>query len=446
MRKYRFVALFLGLALCLGTLSPATLAAKEDSMPAMSIAATSALLMDAQHGEIVYEQNAHERVYPASVTKVMTALLVVESIGAGKLALTDLITADASMNDDLTPGGSTQNIKVGETLTVDDLLHCLLVASANEAANILGRAVAGDHESFIALMNQRAAELGCKDTNFVSAHGLHDPNHYSTAYDIYIIAKQAMLDATFRRIVAVDEYRTSASNLGTERHFYNTNALITGWRYPGYTYKYATGIKTGSTDDAGQCLVSSADYDGRSYIAVVMGAQNAKKEDGSPLRMSFVESKRLFEWGFANFSRRSVLDTTKLLGQVDVTLASDVNYVGLQAEGTLEATVPTSLDLTKIKTEVVIDQQSIPAPVTKGQVLGSVTVSYDGTFYGTLPLVAVAAVERSELLYRLDQVGQFFGQLWVKLLLVVLLLAAVVLLVRWLFFSKRRRYGGRRYR
>ncbi|NCB64192.1 MAG: D-alanyl-D-alanine carboxypeptidase, partial [Clostridia bacterium] len=401
-------------------------------------------LIDGDHDEVLYERSAHEKRYPASITKVMTALVVLEAIDQGKLALTDQVTAPEAMNADLSIFGSTQDIKVGEIMTVNDLLHCLLITSANEAANILAIQVAGSLSAFVDMMNAKAQALGCKDTHFANCHGLHDDDHYTTAYDIYLFAREAMKYPTFRESVGSKDYVVPATNLHKERTLHSTNALISTWNITGYYYKYAIGIKTGSTPEAGQCLVSSAEKDGKTLYAVVLGAENVKGEDGKILdRQSFSESSRLLEWGFNNFTRQTILDSTYFAGTVPVALSKGENYVGMEVQGELEATLPTGLDVSKFEKKTALNTESLEAPVTKGQVLGSVTVSYDGKEYGTLPLVAVAGVERSELLYRLDQIQKFFDQLWVKLVLLAVILVVLFFLLRWLLFSKRRRYGAR---
>lgn len=443
MKKYRFLSLLLAVSLLAGLLLPAVALAAGDEAPPMEVRATAALLMDGDYDEVLLDQNAHEKRYPASITKVMTALVVLAAIDEGKLALTDPVTATAEMNRDLSIYGSTQDIKPGEVMSVGNLLHCLLIPSANEAANILGITVAGDLDSFVAMMNAKAQELGCKDTHFANCHGLHDEDHYTTAYDIYLFAREAMKYPTFREIVGLKSYDVPATNLHAARTLRSTNALISTFRITGYYNPDVVGIKTGATPEAGECLVSAAVRDGKTYYAVVMGAENVKEADGTTTRYSFLESSRLLDWGFENFQRKEILGAAFFAKTIPVTLSRQADYVGLEAEGTLEATLPKGLDPTSFQREVVLNAESVEAPVKKGTVLGSVTVTHDGKEYGTLPLVAVDDVERSELLYRLDQVKRFFDQLWVKLALVAVMLIVLFFLLRWLLFSKRRRYGAR---
>lgn len=445
MKKYRFLALLLLLALLL----PGSALALDDP----GVDATAALLVDADYNVVLYEFNAHEKRYPASITKVMTALLTLEAVDRGELSLSDMITAPEGIHNGLAADGSTQNIKSGEVMSLKDLLYCVLLPSANEACNVLAYAVAGGVDEFVALMNQRAAELGMTGTHFANTHGLHDDNHYTTAWDIWLMAHEAMKNETFREIVSTKEYYVPATNISDQRHFYNTNALLTALKYSGYVYQPAIGIKTGSTGEAGLCLVSAAEQDGRTLYCVVLGAELAHQPDNSYKRMNFVESSRLLKWGFDNFSYRTILESSDPVAQIEVTL-SDTDHVLVRPEGTLSALLPNDLDLSEFTQTVTLDAESVEAPVTEGQVLGKITLSYDGEEYGTLDLVALNDVARSELLYRIDRVEKFFANPWVKVAAVALILFILVLIIACSIHRKRRRrrtrsyvgYGGRRRR
>lgn len=465
MKKIRLLPLLLSLALMAGLLAPAALAAQtappESTPPLqtevtpkpevesqilrdMNIEAAAAILVDADTGTVLFDQNAHQQRFPASITKVMTALLAVEAVDRGELSLDQVIVVGPEVSREVGEGSSTQDIKEGEQIRLEDVLYCALTASANEACNVLAQAVSGDVNSFVDLMNQRALELGMKDTKFANTHGYHNPNHYTTAYDISLMCIEAMKHETFRTIVTAKSHTVPATNLHEARELHETNALVSTWRITGYYYEYATGIKTGSTPEAGQCLASSATRDGRNLVAVVLGAQNVKKEDGSTDRQSFSESKRLLEWGFQNFSTQSLLDSTYFAGTIPVTLSRETDRIGAQAVGSLEAILPNDLDPADFQVTTEFTAESLEAPVTKGQIVGKVTISNGDTVYGALELAAVGDVERSELLYRLDQVKRFFDQLWVKIVLTAALVLAVVLLLRWLLFGRRRRYGKRK--
>lgn len=428
------------------TQSPTDLPATGASaiLDAMHVSAASAILVDMDNNEILYAQDAHKKSYPASITKVMTSMITIEAIDRGELSLDQVVTVGPEYNAGIGEGGSTQGIKEGEQLTLRDLLNCALIPSANEACNAMAQVVSGSVPAFVELMNQRAQELGMKDTHFSNTHGYHDDNHYTTAYDVYLMCAEAMKHETFRNIVSSKSYTVPATNLNPQRTLHDTNALVSTFRVRGYYYEYATGIKTGYTPEAGYCLASSATKDGKSLIAVVMGGKYIKDTAGPIEDNYFSESKRLLDWGFSNFSRQTIIDSVKPLREVSVTLSKEADYVAIYPDGSIEATLPNDIDITKFKRDVTC-VDPVEAPVKDGQVLGSVTISYDGQEYGTLNLVARNDVDRSELLYRLDRIQKFFDQLWVRILLVALLVLILALVLRFMVFGRRRRkYGARK--
>ena len=194
----RALSFFLTLSLLTGLLSPLAGAIEYEGVESITVDATAALLIDLDSDQVLYDQDADQQRYPASITKIMTALLTLEAVGRGELDLSTEVTVDAAALTDITDDSSTANLKAGEVISVKDLLYCLLVSSANEAANILAMTVCGDIPTFVDRMNQRAQELGMTGTHFANPHGLHNPDHYSTAWDIYKMTKQAMTHATFR--------------------------------------------------------------------------------------------------------------------------------------------------------------------------------------------------------------------------------------------------------
>lgn len=449
MKNFRFLSVFFIFALLLPCF--ATAMALEDPQPQC----TAALLVDATYDEVLYEMNAHEKRYPASITKIMTTLLTLEAVDRGELSLDDVITAPQGIYSGLSADSSTANIKSGEQMTLRDLLYCALVASANESCNVLAYAVSGDTETFVALMNRRAAELGMTGTHFSNTHGLHDDDHYTTAWDIWLMASEAMKNETFREIVSTTHYFVPATNISDQREFYNTNGLLTSSYYSGYVYQPAIGIKTGTTGQAGYCLVSAAEQDGRTLYCVVLGAELVKQEDQSYKRMNFVESTRLLKWGFDNFSCRVILEGSDPLDQVEVTL-SDTEHVLVRAEGSIAALLPNDVNAEDFTRTIVKNAECVEAPVAEGQVLGSVTLSYNGADYGSLDLVALNDVERSDLLYYIDRAEKFISQTWFKAAVVIFVLFLLILIIAIRRRRRRRRrrsysgnyggYGGRRRR
>ncbi|MFI3255310.1 MAG: D-alanyl-D-alanine carboxypeptidase family protein [Eubacteriales bacterium] len=371
------------------------------------ITASYAFLADAKHDEVLFTQNAYDKAFPASTTKIMTGYLVCLAIDQGIVSLDTMITATEDSTVDLSIYGSSQGISPGETMSVQDLLHCLLVASANEAGNILAIEIAGDLQSFIQSMNDKAAELDCTGTQYRNTHGLHDDEHYTTAYDLYLIFKEAMTHPLFAQIVGTAIYTTKETNQNKERLFYNTNGLLSEWYYRGYTYEYCIGGKTGSTPEAGRCLVSAAEIGNEYVIAVVLGATVAEQEDGSTLLTQLSESRSLLKFGIEQFDRRTITSGTDPVGQIAVTLSDENDAVLVKADGAIEKTLPISMDLSTIDTEVVLHVDTLEAPVAEGMVVGTMYLSYEGEIYGEIDVITMAPVARSEILYQKQQMEGF---------------------------------------
>lgn len=440
MKFRRFCTLFLLLALLLTQLLPVTAYGVEN----IQIQARSALLVDGSTGTVLLDQDAHSKQYPASITKVMTALLVFEAIERGELRLDQPITASANSVAGLPDDASTADIVAGETLTVEQLLYCLLVVSANEVGNILGEAVSGSVTAFVADMNQRAKELGCENTHFVNTSGLPDNEHYSTAWDIYLFTREAMKYDEFMTICNTKAYDIPATNKSEARELHSTNYLISNWRATGYLYSGAQGIKTGSTDAAGYCLVSSAVRTDRQLISVVLGAELMKTEDGDTRVGSFTETSRLFDWGFENFTTKTVLTENEMIQNVPVALSKEVDSVAVHPAYTAEAVLPSDLEPEALQRTVTLYEDVVDAPVSDGQELGTITLSYNGVEYATVPLQAVADVNASRFLVVKHALKEFFSRTIVKILLVMLVILAVLIFLFGKTFMRRRRYGSAR--
>ena len=361
------------------------------AMPALEIKAKAAVLVDADEGRIIFGQNEQEREYPASITKVMTALLTLEAVDAGKLSLDQPITASAVVNDQ-DPEGSSAGIEEGEVLTVEQLLYCLLLVSANEAADILAETVSGSREAFVELMNQRAQELGCTGTHFANTNGLHDVNHYTTAYDIYLFFREAMKHETFMTITGSVAYEVPATNKSEARELHTTNSLLSNWRILDYLYDGVDCGKTGSTPEAGYCLVSSCLRDGKRLVAVVLGAEG----EGTHIE-SFSESARLYDYGYNNFSKQMVVSTEDVFRQ-PVALSKETDCVMLYPAENAEAFLPSDVTKDQLEQTVTLKNEVADAPITRGQEMGTLTISYNGQVCVTVPLLAQADVSASRFL------------------------------------------------
>ena len=425
MKKRRFFALFLVLGLLVSLLSVPASAFEE-----IDVDARAALLVEKETGEILYEKNAHEKNYPASITKLTVALLVFEAIDAGQLSLDQPITAHESAFEGLSIYGSTAGIK----LYTGGLLITALLAEA-----VCGE---GNISQFVQRMNERAAALGCENTHYVNTSGLHDPDHYTTAWDIYLITRALMPYEKFMEICNSKSAEIAETDHNQRHVLHSTNRLISNWRELGYLYRDAQGIKTGSTEEAGHCLVSSAVRGDRQLVSVVLGAEKITLADGkSTLTKSFSETIRLFDYGFDCFSRREVVSADELVREVPVALSSEANYVVAHPAESITRMLPTELDLSELTRDITLPD-SVDAPIAAGDELGEMTVSYNGTVYGTVKLLALSDVSASWLLVARRDVADFFSRTVVRIVLVVLLL----LILAFLFLrgnGRGRRYGKR---
>ncbi|MBQ4048927.1 MAG: D-alanyl-D-alanine carboxypeptidase [Clostridia bacterium] len=364
------------------------------------VEAKAAILVDVNSGELLFEQNADAKLYPASLTKVMTALIVYEHCD-----FDETVVARESAFSNLIAAGSSVNLKKGEILSVEDLLYCMLVSSGNDAANVLAEHAAGDLETFYRWMNEKAAALGCTGTHFANAHGLHNENHYTTARDLYRITREFVAIPELMNIANTVSYVVPATNKTPNPRILNsTNYLISGIRTIRYIYSPARGIKTGTTTPAGYCLISTAEKNGLYLVSVVLGAG---KDETSGDIMSFVETKRMFEWGFQNFSYQQIVGSGEPITELPVEMSQEAESVVAVTQSEISHLMSDDFDAEKVVITPWLYEESLVAPVTKGQILGEADVSYNGRSYGRVKLVALTGVERSDFLYSVDQVKAY---------------------------------------
>ncbi|MBS6456419.1 MAG: D-alanyl-D-alanine carboxypeptidase [Firmicutes bacterium] len=360
--------------------------------------AKCALLMDETAGRMLYGHNEKEKAYPASITKVMTALLTLEAVDRGDLSISQPITASHLAVTSIDEDSSTAGIEAGEVLTVEQLLNCLLIVSANEAANVLAEAV--------------------------------------------FIAREAMKHDLFMTICGSKSYDVPATNMSDVRELHSTNALISNWRTLGYIYDYADGLKTGYTDEAGRCLLASAIKDGRRLISVVLGC-TTKEVNGETRLMNFVDSATLLDWGYNNFTVQTVFTKDDLIQEIPVLLSKETNAVLVHTAEDVNILLPNDVTTDMLERKVTVYGDTAFAPIEAGQELGEMTLSYDGYDYATVKLLAADSVSVNRFLQGKYLLSQFFSKPLVKILtvVVILLVLAVVVWVRML--RPKSRYGSR---
>lgn len=355
------------------------------------ITAPNLLLAETKSGKILYERNSDEKIYPASLTKLMTAILVVENC-----ELDEIVTVSDNAVNSVPSGYVNANIQVGEQLTVEDLLYVMLIPSANDAANALAEHVGGNIESFSSMMNTRAKELGCTGSNFTNPSGLHQEEHYTTAKDLFLISQKAVENSIIKKIIGTTKYSLPSTNKYTKetRIFTTTNYMIKK-DLTKYYCDYCIGAKTGYTGDAKNCVVEFAQKDGVELTAIVMG------EDSKVKGQKFLDAKEMFEYVFENYKIKElakqneeyetvrVINGTKDTNQLKVLYKNSVNIL---IENNSEKEVETKVEYTNLK-----------APIQKGNIVGKAIYEYDGITYET-ELVANSNVEESRTLSNLIKI------------------------------------------
>lgn len=280
---------------------------KEENEDLLNIYSEAAILIEAKTGKILYDKDIYSRKYPASTTKILTAIIAIEECD-----LEEKVTASYSAIHSVKSGYTIADIQDGETFTVKELLNVLMLQSANEAANILAEHISGSTKEFSNLMNQKAKEIGCLDSNFVNANGAHSEEHYSTAYDLAMIAKYCMQNEIFRELVKTEECSLPTTEMfEEERVFRNTNSLMQA--NSRYYYPYCNGIKTGYTTPAKNCLISSSNKNGFELISVILHAETT--EDGLSAR--YVDTINLFEYGYNNFNKDKIWEEHNVTAAVE---------------------------------------------------------------------------------------------------------------------------------
>ena len=339
------------------------------------------LLMDVGSKQILYEHNAHEKLYPASVTKIMTMLLAMEALEAGKVALTDMIPISEKA---AAHGGSQIFLSPGDRVSFEDLMIGIGVGSANDGAWAMAEYLAGSAEAFVEQMNAKAKALGMKNTNFVNPHGLHDENHYTTAYDIALMSLELMRYPKIHEWLSIwmdEEFLKGKIKKEDGVFLSNSNNLV---RF----YEGADGLKTGFTDQAGNCISATAKRGDTRLLAVIM------KAPGRPAL--FAEARQLLDWGFANFQSIPIVKKGEVLGKVAVDKGK-MTEVNVLAADDLALLVPKGAgqDLT----EEINLAERLPAPLSTGQNIGSLVVKgKNGEELGSVALVPAADVEQANFI------------------------------------------------
>ena len=385
---------------------------------------------------VVAQKNIDERLYPASLTKIVTAMVTLENV---KDVSVKTKMSQAAYDASVGTGAQVAGITVGEELSVDTLLYLTMVHSACDACEVLAEFVGGTKENFVKMMNDWVKKVGCNDTNFTNPSGLHDDNHYTTARDKSKITLAALKNANFGKYSTTTEYEYKGYTLP------HTNLML----HPGYVtyyYEYAQGIKTGSTEQAEYNVIVKASKDGYNYLAIVMKSPQQKIKNQSYLtKCSFVDAKSLFEWAFDSLKYTTIVAKDEVIGEVSVENGKDADTVALVAANDTNVIVPVGLDKSAVIIEIQEKPSSLQAPVTKGQKVCSANIIYGDEVIASVPLVAAKTVELSTFLKVINAIKAFFGLTVVKVILVIAFLAIVLYV--YIFFkslNKKKKVEKRR--
>lgn len=396
-------------------------------------------LLNLDTEKLVYEKNSTEKMFPASTTKIMTYIVTVENVS--DLKGTQVVVDQKILDLLLGTGSSLSGLEYfsGQSVTVYDLLNCLMIKSGNDAAMLLANFVGdGSIQNFVDMMNAKAEELGCRNTHFMNPHGLHDDDHYTTAEDLAVITRYAQTVPEFNEI---SNTVTAYLSIDKEKEYplITTNYLIDETRGGDYYYEPAKGIKTGTTDEAGYCLVSTASSGGYTYLCVALGAPSVD-ENGREVEDNgaMLDTKALYRWAFNNLELRNVIDEQTPVCEIPINLAWNQDTVQLLPQGSYSTILP--IDIENSSIDIITDiPDTITAPVLEGNVIGTATISYANQELTTVNLIAAETVERSRLLYFLDTVKKILQSQWMILSIGIVVLLFIVYIVITLIYNSKKK-------
>lgn len=348
------------------------------------IASTAAILVEESTGKILYEKNAYEKMYPASTTKIMTAILTLENC-----KLDEMATVSYNAVYSLPSGYVNASLQEGEEISINDLMYALMVKSANDAAIVLAEHIGGSVQNFAKMMNEKAISLGCQNTHFVNPNGVHNDNHYTTAHDLYLIASYCMKNEDFRKYASTVSYTLPATNkyLAKDRVCTTTNEMLR--LKSKYYNQNIIGIKTGHTTEAKDCLVSCAIQNDVELISVVLHSDTNREG----LSERYVDTQTLYDYGFKDFAFTDIVKQNDVVKNIEIENANkDTKNLDLIAKDTLFTYLNTQIDLTNLKPEIILNE-NLEAPIPANSSLGKAVYTIGETQF-TTELLASHAVEK----------------------------------------------------
>jgi len=416
MLKKIFLIFFTLFLIVISFCTPFTASAYE--VTEFDITAKAGMLVSLDTNEILFEKNIDKKIYPASITKIMTAILMLESEKYDPDAKVKMTKEILDMV--LGTGLSVSLMKEGEVFTQYDLLHLVMIASYGDSTYLAAQFYGGTIERFVEMMNEKGKELGLTGTNFTNPVGLHDDNHYTTVRDIYTLTAYALKNKTFREVCDKSRYPFS-TNFTPKRTLSTTNFLLDN--NTNYYYSLAHGVKTGFTDEAGRCLVSVAYPSNKkyTYLCILMGCP-----DDARKQYHFAESAQLYRWAFNNFSYKEIANSTEPVCEMPLELSLETDFVPLHFKEPFVSILPNGADDSTIVVKPKLNSESCQAPVKKGQVLGKAEIYYAEKLIGTVDLVSGANINSNLILVVAKFFENFFKSSFMKIIIAVIVIAIII--------------------
>lgn len=426
---------------------PETTEYPDDPSKQPDIVSNAAIVIDAATGQVLYEKNSHDKKYPASITKIMTTIIALDN----NVDFNDTITMSDNAIWGIERDSTNIGLDVGEKITVEDCIYATMVKSANECAVAIAEYVAGDLDSFSKLMNDKAAEIGCENTHFITPNGLHDDNHYTSAYDMALITKYALQNDTFRQIAGTLSYTIPPTNLSEEAtEIWNGNKMISS--SSPYYYEYCEGGKTGYTTNANNTLVTFSKKDGLELICVILDCDGAK--------YAYTDSKALYNYCYNNYTyfyplsdfsfestEEDAVNTNTILNNYYSSLNHEM--IDLTIDKNFSLLINKSMDTTQIQREIKLYDQA------DDNVLGEINFTYNGEQIGTTPITSTTPLLSSQMTQEEEKAATSIWKKIGKVLITILIVIAALLVVLTIYMlfaacvrkikrNRRKRYRRRR--
>lgn len=434
MKKIGF-SVFFCIILIFSCFFPVSVSAYE--ITGVDIHAKSVLLASLDTNEIIYSKAADEEMYPAALSRIMTALILLEK--TPDLDSEKLTVSHEALKLISGTGSAVSGLVEDEVITARDALNFLMVTAAGDIGYVIAEHYAPSVADFVNMMNEKAKEMGLNDTHFTNPHGLHDDDHYTTANDLYKMVKVALENPDFKKTVGTSRYKLAATNKHNARTLVTTNFLQDA--STSYYYKYASGVKTGYTDKAGRCIISTATKNGYTYLLILLGCPSTA--DGVTARYDFRDSQNIYKWAFNNLEYKTAIEAYTAICETNVNNSSVSDHVTLCTAKDVATILPKGVDDSTVTVKTRLNSESVDAPVKKGDVLGIAEVYYADSLIGTADLIATEDVDENKLLTTFNAFKSFFGSTVFKVI-VFGIVAFIVIFIAYIIHINRARKKRKR--